>query len=300
MHKAQETAGEAISTVGAGHAGYPPLLAQIYQPPEELYFRGSLPEVFSGRVHVAIVGTRRSDRYGEAIARELGTAVAAAGGVVVSGLAYGIDAAAHAGALSTGRADVTIAVLGSGVDRIYPAGNSKIASQIISGGGAVLSIVAPGTPPYPANFLARNRVIAGLSVAVVVVQAAHRSGALSTARHALESGRDIYVVPNEINNPRATGSNRLLTQGAAPLVAIDDFCSELGLVYVPAASGKQPTTGGELAERLVSFLGSEREMSVAEVGEHLGVSLAEAEQLVSLLEIDGILVRLPGGLVGKV
>jgi DNA processing protein len=203
---------------------YPRLLAELHDPPAQLYLRGDV-DVLS-QPAVAIVGARSCSTYGAQVARGLAGELAAAGLVVVSGLARGIDAEAHRGTLAvSGR---TVAVLGCGIDRDYPRSHAELARRIRVG-GAVVSEYPPGVEPAPWRFPARNRIIAGLCVATVVVEARERSGALITADFALELGRDVFAVPGEITSALSDGTNDLLRQGAAPLLSAADVLAALGL-----------------------------------------------------------------------
>lgn len=208
---------------------YPDLLRQIAAPPPVLFVRGQLEPV--DQWAIAVVGTRRLSAYGKIITRELVAGLVANGITIVSGMARGIDAIAHRTALEmNGR---TIGVLGSGLDQLYPPEHSQLADQICGGQGALLSEYALGTQPESHNFPARNRVISGLALGVVVVEAGERSGALITARFALEQDRDVFAVPGNINSPASTGTNRLIQQGAKLVTGVDDILDELNLRMVP-------------------------------------------------------------------
>jgi DNA processing protein len=203
---------------------YPRRLKEIEQPPPVLYVRGewSTDDEFA----VAIVGTRRMTAYGRQITEHVATILAASGVTVISGLARGVDAVAHHAALSAGGR--TIAILGSGVDRIYPPENRPLADRIISH-GAILSDYPLGTAPESSNFPPRNRIIAGISMATVVVEAGDTSGALITAEFAAEQGRDVFAVPGSILAPQSRGTNRLIQNGALPLLTPDDILQALDL-----------------------------------------------------------------------
>jgi DNA processing protein len=218
-------------SVARGRPGYPPLLAELHDPPARLFLRGGPAELLA-RPAVAIVGARSCSSYGAQVARELGRELAAAGVVVVSGLARGIDGDAHRGALA-GRG-ITVAVLGCGIDRDYPRSHAELARRIAED-GLVVSEYPPGVEPAPWRFPARNRIIAGLARATVVVEARERSGALITADFALELGRDVFAVPGEITSALSAGTNDLLRQGAAPLLSADDILGALGLERAPPA-----------------------------------------------------------------
>jgi DNA processing protein len=207
-------------------AGFPPLLRAIHDPPAGLFLRGDAePEVLS-RPAVAIVGARACSGYGAAVARSLGRELAAAGLVIVSGLARGIDAEAHRGALEAD--GTTVAVLGCGIDRDYPAAHAELARRVAAA-GLIVSEYAPGVEPAPWRFPARNRVVAGLCPATVVVEARERSGALITADLALEEGREVFAVPGEITSSLSAGTNGLLKLGAAPLTGATDVLASFGI-----------------------------------------------------------------------
>lgn len=201
---------------------YPALLKEIADPPPVLFIKGSLEP--ADRVSVAIVGTRKSSPAGLGLAEEFGRELAASGVTVVSGLALGVDGAAHRGALEAdgGR---TIAVLGSGVDVIYPRSHEALSERIASGRGAVISEFEPGTPPDRHHFPRRNRIVSGLSLATVVVEAPERSGSLITARLAMEQGREVLAVPYPARSPGGSGSNRLIREGAHLVERLDDVLS---------------------------------------------------------------------------
>jgi DNA processing protein len=208
----------AIRVAAIGSPDYPPALARIPSPALVLFWRGADPQTCAPAL--AIVGARRCTQYGERTAARIGREAAATGVVVVSGLARGIDAAAHRGALETGR---TAAVLAGGLDHIYPPEHGSLADRITERGGFVLSEQAPGIRPLPALFPYRNRLITGLCQALVVVEASIRSGSLASARHALDQGRDVFAVPGPIDSPLSEGSNGLLSQGATPLCRVQDL-----------------------------------------------------------------------------
>ena len=223
-----DLAGRGFRFVGRSEAGFPPLLTAIHDPPPGLFLRGDGGlELLAGTgVGVAIVGARACSAYGAAVARMLGRELAAAGAVVVSGLARGIDAEAHRGALEA--SGPTVAVLGCGIDRDYPAAHAELARRI-GEHGLVVSEYAPGVEPAPWRFPARNRIIAGLARATIVVEAREASGALITADFALEEGREVFAVPGEITSGLSAGTNALLRLGATPLTAASDVLEALDL-----------------------------------------------------------------------
>jgi DNA processing protein len=232
---------------------FPPLLRAIHDPPAGLFVRGgSEPKILS-RASVAIVGARACSGYGTSVARSLGRELAAAGLVVVSGLARGIDAEAHRGALETNGA--TVAVLGCGIDRDYPVAHAELARRVASA-GLIVSEYAPGVEPAPWRFPARNRIVAGLCAATVVVEARERSGALITVDLAMEEGREVFAVPGEITSSLSAGTNALLKLGAAPLTSAADLLGSFGIEPEPAGQGEDspllellPASADELARK---------------------------------------------------
>jgi DNA processing protein len=205
---------------------FPPLLATIHDPPPVLFVRGSCETTILSGPAVAIVGARSCSAYGRSVARSLGRELAAAGLVVVSGLARGIDGEAHRGALDAG--GVTVAVLGCGIDCDYPAAHAELARRVCER-GLVISEYEPGVEPAPWRFPARNRIIAGLCRATVVVEARARSGALISADFALEEGREVLAVPGEITSSLSAGTNALLRLGATPVTRAEDVFEVYGL-----------------------------------------------------------------------
>ena len=226
-----------IEAVPLGDPEYPALLGCIPDPPPVLWVRGAAAVL--GRTLVAVVGSRAASPYALQVAGRLAGELAGHGVVVVSGLARGVDSAAHRGCLSAGGA--TVAVLGSGLDRIYPAEHAQLAEEIAAG-GAVMAELAPGAAPLPEHFPLRNRIISGLSLATVVVEASEKSGSLITARCALEQGREVMAVPGSVLSGRNRGSHALLKDGAKVVETADDILQELRL---PLAGIRRPATTGD-------------------------------------------------------
>jgi len=269
-------------------AGFPSRLAEIHDPPLGLFVRGSAPLELLDRPGVAIVGARACSPYGTAVALAFGRELAAAGAVVVSGLARGVDAAAHRGALDAG---ATVAVLGCGIDRDYPRTHAGLARSIAER-GLILSEYAPGVEPAPWRFPARNRIVAGLADATVVVEARERSGALITADFALEEGRDVLVVPGEITSHLSHGTNALLRLGAVPATCVEDVLAVIGLEARPAA--REPPPLGE-PSAAVHALVADAPAGADELARRTGLSagavaaaLAELELLGLVAEADGL------------
>jgi len=225
---------------------YPAYLKETASPPAVLYVRGEM--VQDDEWAVAVVGTRRLTAYGRQVTRELVRGLVRSRVTVVSGLARGIDTVAHKEALDSGGR--TLAVLGCGADIVYPAENRELARRIVSGQGALVTDYPLGTQPEAKNFPARNRIISGMSLGVVVVEAGERSGALITAKFALEQDREVFAVPGNINSPASRGPNRLIQQGAKLVRHVDDVLEELNLTMVPEHSAMQmimPETAEEAA-----------------------------------------------------
>lgn len=276
---------------------YPPLLRQIHDPPIGLYVRDRIDPAW---VFLAVVGSRKASPYGRTVTSVLVRPLAARGLTIVSGLAYGIDAEAHRATLAVH--GTTIAVLGSGADdtSLYPRAHRPLAHEIVTAGGAVLSEFPPGTEPRPELFPQRNRIIAGMSRAVLVVEATVTSGALITARLTLDGGRDVLVVPGPITSPTSEGTNRLLREGATPVCSADDVLSALELTETlrlpsagegpgerPAAEAKEPT--GAILRALAL-----EPRSLDDLVATTTLPVHEVAATLSLLELDGC-VRDVGG-----
>lgn len=259
---------------------FPRSLAAIFDTPAGLFLRGAAEPSLLERPAVAVVGARSCSGYGAEVARMLGRELAACGLVVVSGLARGVDGHAHRGALDAG--GHTVAVLGCGIDRDYPAAHAELALRI-GARGLVVSEYAPGVEPAPWRFPARNRIIAGLAQATVVVEARERSGALITADLALEEGREVFAVPGEITSSLSAGSNRLLRSGAIPLTTVADVLEVFGLQ--PEAPPPLP----ELSEAAAQVLARlELEPAGADgIARALGLDAGAVAAILTELELSG-------------
>jgi DNA processing protein len=270
--------------------GYPARLLTISDAPPVLYVRGQLrPE---DDWAVAMVGTRQATVYGREAARHLAGDLASAGVTIVSGLAVGIDAEAHRAALDAkGR---TIAVLGCGIDIIYPWENRKLAEEIAAR-GVIVSDYAFGTKPEANNFPPRNRIISGLSRAVVVVEAGERSGALITARFAAEQGRDVLAVPGSIFNRSSQGANMLIREGARPVLSANDVLEELDMGAVVEQAEARTLLPADETEALVLQYLSAEPMHVDDVRQASGLPIATVSSTLALMELKG-LVRQVGGM----
>ena len=235
---------------------------------------------------VAIVGSRRNTRYGEEVAYQMAYRLAAKGVIIVSGLAYGIDSIAHKGALDAGGR--TVAVLGTPIDQIYPRAHEKLARDIVAQDGAIISELAPGAEFHPkATFLKRNRLISGLSDAVVVVEAAMRSGTLNTAAHALEQGREVFAVPGNITNTYSQGCNKLLRQGATPYTSPDDILSLLFPEDYARPATQAPLFGDTPVEAavLAALFSGLKDGDAIVAATHLPIAVFN--QTITLLELKG-------------
>lgn len=274
-----------VKIVGFGDDDYPYLLAQTYNPPTVLYYRGHLP------VHekmVAMVGSRRATAYGRNVCQMLAADLAAAGVVVVSGAARGIDSSAHLGALEQG---YTIAVVANGVDISYPPENAKLLSRI-SENGAVVSEYPPGTEPQAGQFPARNRIINGLARGVVVIEAAERSGALITVDFALEEGRDIFAVPGSILSASSKGTNKLIKQGAKLVDCAGDVLDEYGWTMLKEQEKNWELSAEE--ETVLSALTYDTPITLDDIIETTQLPISRAAYILIQLEFQG-LIRESGG-----
>lgn len=269
---------------------YPQRLKEIDQPPPVLYIRGEyLPDDLFA---VAIVGTRRVTAYGRQITEELSAFLAANNMTVISGLARGVDAVAHQTALKAGGR--TIAVLGSGVDKIYPPEHRALAEQMVER-GAIISDYVPGTPPEASNFPPRNRIISGLSLAIVVVEAGETSGALITAEFAAEQGREVFAVPGSILAPQSKGANKLIQNGALPLLSVNDLMQALDLTRVGEQKAARKIMPADAIEaRLLTVL-TDEPLHVDEIRNQAELPIEKVSAALVLMELKGM-VRQVGGM----
>jgi DNA processing protein len=268
---------------------FPPLLRAISDAPSGLFLRGAADSELLARPAVAVVGARACSGYGAQVARMLGRELAAAGLVVVSGLARGIDGEAHRGALEAGGG--TVAVLGCGVDRDYPAVHRELARRIAST-GLIVSEYAPGVEPAPWRFPARNRIVAGLARATVVVEARERSGALITADFALEEGREVYACPGEITSALSAGTNGLLKLGAALLTESADVLDLFGLTAPPDAEVDLSDEAHVLLDALDSPLSADELVRVGRLdAAAAAAALSELELARLVSAADGVFRR---------
>ena len=282
----------AVATViKLGEPAYPALLKEIADPPKQLYVWGDVNSL-SGDVMIAIVGTRKPTDYGIRVAGRL-SADLGVSATVVSGLAYGVDTVALTEAVAMGAK--TVAVIGSGLDResFYPAVNYQLAEKIVAGGGAVISEYIDGTPPLKQNFPARNRIIAGLTLGTIVVEGLKGSGALITAEHAMEFGREVWAVPGNIFVPEAWAPNQLIKEGATPVTAASDIWESLGLGVQLNLSDVAAETSS--IEDKINQLLNLQSLSIDEIARELQLDSQLVSSTLTLMEIQGLVKLTPAG-----
>ena len=287
-----------VDFIPIASACYPELLKEIHHPPMALYAKGRLEAVYP--LTIGIVGMRRCTSYGEAVARHFGFELAENGVTVVSGMAAGIDSFAALGALRCSDAkNPTIAVLGSGIDVVYPSSNARIYDEI-SECGAVISEFLPGTKPFRGNFPIRNRIISGLSRGVVIVEAAGRSGTTITANHALDQNRDVFAVPGRITDESSVGPNGMIQRGEAkPVFCVQDVLCEYGMAVKSQKPAEELDLTGltNMQARIVEQL-KMGEKSADELCESLSLSAADVNAALTSLRFSGIIKQLPGRVFG--
>ncbi|BES68998.1 DNA-processing protein DprA [Marinobacter nanhaiticus D15-8W] len=298
----QKVREQGIELVHWGHGDYPSLLREIHAAPPLLYMRGQR-EILS-QPQLAIVGSRNASRAGLDHARQFARALAERGFVITSGLALGVDGAAHRGALDA--AGRTLAVLGTGVDVAYPAAHQSLVQEILVN-GALISEYPPGLPPRPGHFPRRNRIISGMSRGTLVVEASLRSGSLITARLALEQGREVFAIPGSIHNPLARGCHQLIRQGASLVESVADIEEELSAWWQADTDPPEnsttpaPPPQPEIPEHLEA---RERQVletldfdpcSTDELCDRSGLSADALMQSLLLLEMEGLVATVPGG-----
>ncbi|MFO7659835.1 MAG: DNA-processing protein DprA [Candidatus Cloacimonadaceae bacterium] len=272
---------------------YPALLKTIFSPPLVLYYRGDLVKAQSDW-NLAVVGTRKPSEYGKALTREITEPIAKAGVTIVSGLAYGIDTAAHKAALKA--EGKTIAVLAQGLERIYPPQNRELAEQILHR-GAIVSEFEPGSKMERWNFPARNRIISGLSQAVLVSEGPITSGALLTAKFALEQNRDVYALPGQVNIPNAQGPNHLIKNGARLVTTAEDILLDFGIDLTPPDQIDLFPVLSENEQTVYDLFKTEqREFSFDELVFKTGFTIGQISIVLLNLELKGLLLKTQGNM----
>ncbi len=281
---------EGIKITAPGDKEYPVLLSKIYDPPAVLYIKGRL-DVLSEKLF-AVVGSRRATFYGLNSAEKFAYELAMCGLVIVSGLARGIDTYAHKGALASGR---TVVVLGSGLLNIYPRENKTLAREIEKK-GCLVSEYPLFTQPYKENFPRRNRIVSGMSLGVLVVEAAKRSGALITANLALEQGREVFALPGKINSAQSQGTNSLIKQGAKLVENVGDILEEFG-VFAPSAENTEIVFSQE-EEKVINAVSSGQK-NIEEIVAESGLPLLELNRVILSLKLKKAIKELPGKVYAK-
>lgn len=275
---------------------YPYLLKKIYDPPVLLY---SLGRFKTCEASIAVVGSRRATEYGLQASETLSESLARCGFTIISGMARGVDGRAHAGALKV--KGITTAVLGCGLDIVYPVENRELMKRIIQT-GCVISEYPPGTPPIPRNFPARNRIISGLSKGVVVIEAAEKSGSLITAKFALEQGRDVFALPGNISSINSFGTNKLIRDGARIVTGLDDIFQELNVTFTrnntAVESAKKHIDynfeGLDEEEKLLAGLLIKENLHIDAISLLSNMDMKRVNSVLIMLELKGIVEQLPG------
>lgn len=278
-----------VRLISRDDPAYPPLLAQVPNAPFLLYMRGTLTE--NDRWGLAVVGTRQPSAYGKEVTRKLVQGLVSAGVTIISGLALGIDAVAHETALEAGGR--TIAVLGSGVDHIYPLRNLPIGNAIMRQ-GAIISEYPLGTLPTATNFPPRNRLISGMALGVLVVEAALKSGALITAQFAAEQGRDVFAVPGSIFSPRSEGAHRLIRDGALLAAGVDDILAALDLQTAAVQHEFEAIMPDTPDERALLALVEDEPRHIDDLRRQSGMQAATVSATMTLLELKGLVRQVSG------
>lgn len=281
---------DTITHIGKSSPLFPPLLKEIPAAPEELFIRGAA-DLLSHKDCIAVVGTRMMTSYGKQVLEQIIPGLVRAGAVIVSGLAFGIDAYSHEVALRNG--GKCIAVFGCGVDMIYPKSNQMLAEKILQNGGALISEYPSGTSARKEHFPARNRIISGLSRATIVVEAKEKSGSLITARFALQQNRDLFAIPGNIFQAHQQGTNTLIAQGASPIISSEDLLRQLGF----ESKAHSYTMGNPDQQTIFDVLQEPR--SLDQIVEITKFSAPKAAGLISMLELEGAVLNVGGVFIKK-
>lgn len=283
-----------INVVSYGDEDYPENLRNIYDPPPVLYFKGTMAR--KDKTSIAIVGSRKCSKYGAEMAERIAYDLAASGITVVSGMAKGIDEAAHRGAVKAGGR--TAAVLGSGFRHIYPPDSEELVSLILEN-GLVMTEFSSETMPLSMHFPRRNRIISGLSLGVLVVEAAEKSGSLITADLALGQGREVYAVPGRADISTASGTNHLIQEGAKLVTSAEDILAELGMVTARRGGKKVPGAGTHVVlsdeqKKVIDILDSDKPCHFDHIAERTGMTLPCLSELLLKMELKKLVRGLPG------
>jgi len=276
-----------IQLIVEGDDNYPKLLSEIPHPPLGIYFLGQIPD--SGKFPIAIVGTRKSTGAGNDLARKLAAELSGIGATIISGLALGVDAMSHRGALeSRGK---TIGVLGNGLGLIYPKVNERLAKDILDNKGTILSEYPPKTPPLPYQFLERNRIISGMSAGIIVIEAPEKSGSLVTARFALEQNREVFVVPGPVNHPNFRGSHELIKSGATLITESNDIIKIMAPgLNIELEIDKPITNISPVADKIIkALLRSSKPTTIDKIAETTKLDIQTVNSNITLLIADNII-----------
>ncbi|MCX6813762.1 MAG: DNA-processing protein DprA [Candidatus Azambacteria bacterium] len=286
-----------IEIIKKSSRDYPKILKEIHNAPKQLYVRGNLPK--DHNLNFAIVGTRAASEYGKTLAFKIAKELAELGFNIVSGLALGIDTQAHLGALE-GKGKTT-AIMGSAIDdnSIYPSENLNLVKKIISSGGAVVSEYQPGTKSEIWFFPERNRIIAGLSRGVLVVEAPEKSGALITARLALEQNREVFAIPGSIFSKNSFGANNLIKSGAKMVTTVDDILEELNLMDLKTEKGLNEKENITEEEKIILNIIEKEPIHIDKICMMSKMTASQTLSIVSMLEIKGIIKNIGGGRFAK-
>lgn len=288
---------EKIKVITINDGEYPFYLKNINDPPVVLYVKGSFSR---DEKMIAIIGARRATPYGCDFAKIIAGQLSKLGITIVSGMARGIDSWAHRGALDSGGR--TIAVLGCGVDVVYPWENEKIAGEIMNN-GAIVSEFVPGTQPLPINFPSRNRIISGLSIGTVVIEAGERSGSLITAHYALDQGREVFALPGNVNSSVSVGTNKLIRDGAKIITGIDDILEELKAYDIVKNNKNRNKSSFSNDRRFYGLSADERKLAEYLLYENLhidilaqksGLGIPATNSILTMLELKGVVQQMPG------
>ena len=290
--EAQKLSAEGIGILNFRDAIYPKLLLEIPKFPPILYYKGKMES--NDELCVAVVGTRQITNYGRTIVPQLVEPLVDAGIVIVSGMAFGVDSAAHDACVK--KHHRTIAVLGGGLDEksLYPKHHAFLAGQILENGGALISEYPIGTPNFKQNFVARNRIISGLSVATLIIECDLESGTLITAKHALDQNRNVYAVPGPIYSPQSQGPNNLLKMGAKPLTTANDILEDLNLKTLPEQRHNQTLFGDTKEETAILKLLSFEPVIINELIKQSGLDAGKVSSALTFLEMKGRVKNLGG------
>jgi len=272
-----------VNTLKLSGAGYPKILKHIGAPPKELFYIGADPSGWLNHPKIAIVGSRKMTGYGEQTTAQFASELASAGGVIISGLAIGVDAKAHEAALEAG--GITVAILPTSLDSIYPASHRGLAEKIVLSGGTIISEYRSESEVYLSNFVARNRIVSGLADVLLITEAAAKSGSLHTARFALEQGKTVMAVPGNITSPSSQGCNNLIKSGALPVTQVEDVMFALNIKPAKNKIAKN-FRGSDLEQKLLELIASgirsQEELALAS-----SFAGAEVSSALTMLEISG-------------